>query len=107
MSQSVTTPPPDMAAYVTRDELRADLAELRLEFRTALQGVQGEVGGLRAGIAGLRGSVAAGIAGLRAAIADGRTEAARASVAQLRWLVGTILAAAALAVAALKLLPPQ
>lgn len=96
MSQSVTTPPPDMSAYVTRGKLRADLAKLGLDFRTALHGVGSEVGGLRGEIADLRVS-----------IADGRAEAARDSIAQTRWLIGTIVATGALIVAALKLLPPH
>lgn len=98
MSQSTMNPAPDMAAFVTRDELRADLAELRLEFRTALQGVQGEVAELRA-------SVRSDIAGLRTAIAESRVDAERASNSQLRWIIGTILAAAGLVIAALRLFP--
>lgn len=88
MSQSVTAPSPDMSAYVTRDELRADLAELRLEFRTALHGVQGDVSGLRFEVADLRGDIAQLRSSVTTDIAQLRSSVTT-DIAQLRSLVTT------------------
>jgi|APTNR8051073442_1049403.scaffolds.fasta_scaffold86536_1 hypothetical protein len=67
-----------------RSELKADMAELRTE--------------LKADMAELRSEFKGDIAGLRA-------EMRGEFNAHLRWTIGTIIAVAALAVAAMKLLP--
>ncbi|MFP4361793.1 MAG: coiled-coil domain-containing protein, partial [Alphaproteobacteria bacterium] len=74
-----------------RTELRTEVAELRTEIAGVRGDLEGRAGALQTQIAELR-------AELRAEIASLRTDMEAHAARQLRWLVGTILAATALAV---------
>ena len=68
--------------HVTRDQFKAGISELRLELATVREGLREE------------------IAGVRAEVASVRTEVANVETRLIRWLVGVVLGAATLSVAA-------
>ena len=68
--------------HVTRDQFKAGLSELRLEIAAVREGLREE------------------IAGVRAEVASVRTEIASVETRLIRWLVGVVLGAATLSVAA-------
>jgi ribosomal protein L29 len=81
---------------------KADLAELRTELKADMAELRAE---LKADMAELRAELKADMAELKADMAGLRAEIRGELNTHLRWIVGTILAVAALAVAASKLLP--
>ena len=97
--------------HVTRDQFKSGISELRLELAAVREGLREEIAAVREG---LREEIAAVREGLREEIADVRTDVAsvRTEVADLRaeiagvetrlirWLVGVVLGAATLSVAA-------
>lgn len=74
--------PANLSHLATRDELRAEVAGLRSDLRTEVAGVHTE-------------------------IAKVRTEIAQTSQRQTLWLMGTIIAAAGLVIAVLRVFPPH
>ena len=86
--------------HVTRDQFKAGISELRLELATVREGLREEIAtvreGLREEIAGVRAEVAS----VRAEVASVRTEVANVETRLIRWLVGVVLGAATLSVAA-------
>jgi Protein of unknown function (DUF1640) len=81
---------------------KADLAELRTELKADMVELRAE---LKADMAELRAELKADMAELKADMGGLRAEIRGELNTHLRWIVGTILAVAALAVAASKLLP--
>ena len=75
--------------HVTRDQFKAGLSELRLEIAVVREGLREEIAGVRTDVASVRTEVA-----------DLRTEIAGVETRLIRWLVGVVLGAATLSVAA-------
>ena len=93
--------------HVTRDQFKAGISELRLELATVREGLREELAtvreGLREEIAGVRAEVASvrtEVASVRTEVASVRTEVANVETRLIRWLVGVVLGAATLSVAA-------
>ena len=104
--------------HVTRDQFKSGISELRLEVAVVREGLREEIAGvredlreeiagvregLREEIAGVRAEVAsvrAEVASVRAEVASVRTEVANVETRLIRWLVGVVLGAATLSVAA-------
>ena len=86
--------------HVTRDQFKAGISELRLEVAVVREGLREEIAtvreGLREEIAGVRAEVAS----VRTEVASVRTEVANVETRLIRWLVGVVLGAATLSVAA-------
>ena len=86
--------------HVTRDQFKAGISELRLEVAVVREGLREEIAtvreGLREEIAGVRAEVAS----VRTEVASIRTEVANVETRLIRWLVGVVLGAATLSVAA-------
>ena len=78
-------------------EVRGEIAELRAEQRT-------QIAEVRTGIAELRAEQRTQIAEVRTEIAVVRTEIASLETRLIRWMVGTVLATAALTVGILRLM---
>ena len=96
-------------------EVRGEIAELRAEQRTQIAEVRGEIAELRAEqrtqiaevrteIAELRAEQRTQIAEVRTEIAVVRTEISSLETRLIRWMVGTVLATAALTVGILRLM---
>ena len=89
-------------------EVRSEIAELRSEQRTQIAEVRTEIANLdtrlSTQITELRAEQQTGIAGVRTEIADVRTEIASLETRLIRWMVGTVLATAALTVGILRFL---
>ena len=83
----------EIAALDTR--LSTQIADLRTEQRTGIASVRTE-------IADLRTEQQTGIAGVRTEIAEVRTEISALETRLIRWMVGTVLATAALTFAVLR-----
>ena len=79
--------------HVTRDQFKSGISELRLEVAVVREGLREEIATVREG---LREE----IAGVRAEVASVRTEVANVETRLIRWLVGVVLGAATLSVAA-------
>ena len=79
--------------HVTRDQFKSGISELRLEVAVVREGLREEIATVREG---LREE----IAGVRAEVASVRTEVANVETRLIRWLVGVVLGAAPLSVAA-------
>ena len=101
--------------HVTRDQFKSGISELRLELAAVREGLREEIAavreGLREEIAAVRESLREEIADVRTDVASVRTEVAdlRAEIAGvetrlIRWLVGVVLGAATLSVAAVAVL---
>ena len=96
-------------------EVRSEITELRSEQRTQIAEVRTEIAEVRTEIANLdtrlstqiaelRAEQQTGIAGVRTEIAEVRTEIASLETRLIRWMVGTVLATAALTVGILRFL---
>ena len=89
-------------------EVRSEIAELRSEQRTQIAEVRTEIANLdtrlSTQITELRAEQQTGIAGVRTEIAEVRTEIASLETRLIRWMVGTVLATAALTVGILRFL---
>ena len=89
-------------------EVKSEIAELRSEQRTQIAEVRTEIANLdtrlSTQIAELRVEQQTGIAGVRTEIAEVRTEIASLETRLIRWMVGTVLATAALTVGILRFL---
>ena len=89
-------------------EVRTEIAELRSEQRTQIAEVRTEIANLdtrlSTQITELRAEQQTGIAGVRTEIAEVRTEIASLETRLIRWMVGTVLATAALTVGILRFL---
>ena len=87
--------------HVTADQFKAGLAEVRTELRTETAGIRTEIAALdtrlSTQIADLRTEQRTGIAGVR-------TEIAALETRLIRWMVGTVLATAALTFGILRFL---
>ena len=77
--------------HVTTDQFKAGQAEVRAE-----------IAEVRTEIAELRAEQQTGIAGVRTELAEVRTEIASLETRLIRWMVGTVLATAALTVGILR-----
>ena len=89
--------------YVTADQFRAALAELRAEIAELRAEQRTAIAELRAEIAELRTEQRTGTAGVRAEIADVRTEIGHLETRLIRWMVATVIAAVTLTVGILRL----
>ena len=89
-------------------EVRSEITELRSEQRTQIAEVRTEIANLdtrlSTQITELRAEQQTGIAGVRTEIAEVRTEIASLETRLIRWMVGTVLATAALTVGILRFL---
>ncbi len=89
-------------------EVRSEIAELRAEQRTQIAEVRTEIANLDTRLSTqlteLRAEQQTGIAGVRTEIAEVRTEIASLETRLIRWMVGTVLATAALTVGILRFL---
>ena len=85
-------------------EVRTEIAELRAEQRTQIAEVRTEIAEVRGEIAELRAEQRTQIAEVRTEIAVVRTEIASLETRLIRWMVGTVLATAALTVGILRLM---
>ena len=90
--------------HVTGDQFKAGLAEVRTEIAEVRTEIAALDTRLSTQIADLRTEQRTGIAGVRTEIAEVRTEIAALETRLIRWMVGTVLATAALTFAILRFL---
>ena len=94
--------------HVTSDQFRAGLAEVRTEIANLDTRLSTQIAELRTEqrteIAGVRTEIAALDTRLSAQIGDVRTEIANLETRLVRWMVGTVIATAALTVGILRLM---
>ena len=89
-------------------EVRTEIAEVRTEIANLDTRLSTQIADLRSeqqiGLADLRTEQQTGLAGVRTEIAEVRTEIASLETRLIRWMVGTVLATAALTVGILRLM---
>ena len=90
--------------HVTGDQFKAGLAEVRTEIAEVRTEIAALDTRLSTQIADLRTEQRTGIAGVRTEIAEVRTEISALETRLIRWMVGTVLATAALTFGILRFL---